>query len=1129
MGRGGAPGEGTIASNECTESTFDFADIRGTVVGAEQLRDVAAELQDEVRRVALRQLRQLVLPLMRSVRARRLRAARAAGRRAADSRIAEALQRSALLSFWPERQLQRLAAASTALTAEAGQVVIFEGESAASGIYVMMRGRAQIVKRGLGAKSVSPACPGNSVIAEVDAVQVLGDFTQLTEQPRTASAVALEESDWVVVPSAVFARELALLPERLRQRVYDEAFAKRREIMWTIFPMGHADVRRSFLFAHFSTEQLDVIVQCLQPRCYRQGDCLCHFGQSGAEMFFLRRGEVDVLVPELPSVGQGSPPLSPGMSPKAQPQQQQQQQQQQPEQSSQPRPSSPRRQSRRRSTVGMRCVKTMQRGVSFGEYSLVFGEKRSATIRARTHCDVWVLHFSNLEQCLSDSAMLERVCQAGVAQRIRFLQEQEGRTLRAIGPDGADPEGRDALLRFVQNCPLLRDVCPLPCLADVRRALTPRCCRAGEPILSSADICDRLMVITRGRALVQQNRSAEKQWVHVGECIGFTCLAEHRWAHAVLAQELCDIWELPRGRLAQILQQHGVRGRAAALTKRLLLSDLDRPPCNVTQCTPPLYPTVGSGIDPMAPPKILGFAAGESERGADADRQLAQRPAPHPRSSALDRPAQPQQQQPQGRDEQGGRHERRRQSLRLSIALTRGDCTADDALAVAGCIADELEDSLAQIQSPTRRVPSSRGDSSRSEDACGLGGPRASVGSARTPIRRGSRQSSFAEAAEGSPPQGRLRLGSIVESVQLSPRAAPASPRAGLGGRRVSVASFASGASSFAGSPARMASMRRARASVQRPSSASPHASLLRGESSPRPGSVQPPVQSPRRLRLCNSCFSVASASGGSWPGFPAESVLSTAGDAFYCSAAGSGVGVDIVFRSQGVPVQLSRVELRGAPEGSCSVRCAVVWVVPHAAIGSFFFHQYNLRRSWGHVADRPRYDAMAADAAAAAASGGRPPPPPAGFVEVATADGVGVADFEPREGALVAVLITATHGDDSNVDLGGVRLLGPMGGSPMPDGSPCSSPELVVQIPAAGRRPLALPPLGLGPSGARSAWGAPPAQEGSPRGPRSPASPFGSPRGAGSPRAAPRRTASLNSPLPRRSASRSRSRSRAD
>eukprot|EP01065_Artemidia_motanka_P015505 TRINITY_DN19289_c0_g1_i1.p1 TRINITY_DN19289_c0_g1~~TRINITY_DN19289_c0_g1_i1.p1 ORF type:complete len:1115 (+),score=230.43 TRINITY_DN19289_c0_g1_i1:67-3345(+) len=1023
-------------SGEDVPGDTSFSDIRGTLFGAGQLLDVTEELREEVERVALRQLQSLVLPLVRMARARRLRAARGGGRRGAEvSRVADALRQSPLLSFWPDEQLQRLASDATALTAEEGETVIHEGESAASGVYVLLRGRVQVVKRGVGIKSVSPSNPANTVIATLDAQQVLGDFTQLTEQPRTASVRAINECDWVVVPSASFARELAILPERVQQRVYDAAFSRRKEIMWTIFPMSFDDLRRSFLFAHFSDEQLSVIVQRLQPRCYRQGEHLCHFGTSGAEMFFLRRGEVDVLVPQLPPAGQqgGDDPDSPGgrtQSPSADGRTS-------PSafggRTSPTNPSPTRRRSTRRMSLAnaeMRCVATLPQGACFGEFSLVFGEKRTATIRAKTHCDVWILLFANLEMCFADPELSEKVRQAAVAQRLKFLRQQENKTLKCVGPDGVDREGRDALLKYAQSCPLLRETCDLKCLSDVRRALEPRCYKARDILISSSQICDRLLVLTRGRAFVQQNVREEKQFLHVGEVIGFTCLAEHRWRHAVVACEPCDVWELPRTRLAEILKQHGCLSKALALTRKLLTADPSRPPCDVSQHTPSMFPVMADA-DPMCPPKVISFAAGSSDRGAVADRQLAERSAQTEDTivRSLRQQSKPQQQNPAD-----DRQAHRRRSLRLSVALSRGEHNDDDTLAAVASLTDTFEGDLVRMTSP-QRAPA----------AAATG----SDGEAVTPVRT---------PGGGEAGDGRTRTSF----------ARPAS--SGIG-RRGSVSSVASSTVplSPAGSPARAASqLRRQRQSPSATRQASPTSNL-----SSRADTEEDVASSPgARLRLRNQHYEVGSYSGGEWPGFPIQNVLKTTGDEFHSSGAESGAAVTLSLVAKADPVALSRIEVQGTVEGSCSVQSGVVWALSSAAAASF---PLQTAEKWTTVRSRRAFDRMCSLTSSQV---------PDDYFELPEPGSTAQVDIYPaREVHTVVVQFLTTHGDDTNIDIGKIRLLGPSRAGD----------------PGSQRRRRSLPPLAVGqryqdPSHGRGgAWESPTE---SPRASPRAASPLGSPRG---------------------------------
>eukprot|EP01065_Artemidia_motanka_P026798 TRINITY_DN32034_c0_g1_i1.p1 TRINITY_DN32034_c0_g1~~TRINITY_DN32034_c0_g1_i1.p1 ORF type:complete len:1016 (+),score=219.08 TRINITY_DN32034_c0_g1_i1:389-3049(+) len=804
------------------------------------------------------------------------------------------------MSCWTDDGMKRLCDGAKHYSTGENEVVLHEGENAGSGIWVLLRGRVQVVKRAAGTKLCGARHSGNTMLAVLDAPQVVGDFTQLTEQPRTANIITVGDCDWAVIPKSLFMNELERLPPRLKQRVFDTAFARRRAIMWSMFPMEFSDLRKSFLFELFTDEQLAAMTSRLQPRCYRSGEYLCHINTQGAEMYFLRRGEVEVLVPMLQEVDKDEEKPAPAPA------------------------EEPRKKSRSKSLLHrggsfsgerqmqLRGVARPKAGACFGEFSLVFGEKRSASIRALTHCDVWVLLFSNLEMCFTDPDLRAKVRAAATRQRLKWLLAQENKTLTFIRDDGSDPEGKDALLRCIKACPVLMEVCTPKTFADIRRALEPKCYSQRDHITSSSDICDRLLVMTRGRAVVQQNRHERKQFLHTGEFVGFTCLAEHRWLHAVVAQEACDVWELPRTKLAKILKQHGVLQKTLALIKALLQSDPLHAPCDTTQATPRLFPTIADA-DPMSPPKVLGFVAGSSDRGLVAD-------------------------------------ETQRTATQVDVPETSGD---------------------PRLRSARQLEQREEGSPSRMKRLSTL-----HEGAVSTEVLQRELQKLSAESPSGSKRANIFDDDADDASSDIS----QLSPLRSAGSQRGSV---------MFGGDALGGSRRR---------SHSPFAA------SGRRGTLQP-LTGDRGLQLRNDCFTIHFYSGGEWEGFPATNMLRPSRDLFHCSAPGSGVNTDLILKTA-TPVPLSRVEVLGARGCSACVRCGLVWAARSVSdLTVQDMRPYNgcTLEDWQSVHAKT---------------------PPAGFFNVSSPEATGAVDLVPGHYGAIAIKFLSTWGDDSNVDVGAIRIL---------------------------------------------------------------------------------------------------------
>eukprot|EP01062_Namystynia_karyoxenos_P015356 TRINITY_DN15564_c0_g1_i1.p1 TRINITY_DN15564_c0_g1~~TRINITY_DN15564_c0_g1_i1.p1 ORF type:complete len:1033 (+),score=321.04 TRINITY_DN15564_c0_g1_i1:105-3101(+) len=590
-----SPVENYLRTQSPLGAPMDFARQQLVSAGARfpargVLQMMPDALRKEVVTIARERLRLRLVPLLRLWLARQRRKELNATWHE-QYKVLEVMKSSELFQLWPEHHVARLATHARRMVCSALSIVMYEGETWASGIWCLVQGTAHVLKRGATTKRVAGRHPQNAILNRLDAPAVAGDFTQVTGQPRTATILSLTDTHWGVIPSAFFHAELKRVPDSVKQKVYDVTFTKQRAVMWTMFPLTHAEMRRSFLFEHFHTEQLNNVIRRLRSRCFKSGDILCHFGDTGSHMFFLRNGRVEILIPApdaLKSV------------------------------------LAVQKQSgdRRASSVQhvplslLRCVKVLEAGSCFGEMSLIFGEKRSATVRATRHCDVFTLALPDLEKAFyEDRDLHSKVHEAASAQRNQWLKHQEviwkARSMaREVGQPSGEEEEFDELLMQISNCPVLRDVCSRACLTHLRACCSPRCVTQRSAVISSADICDRILIITRGKAIVQQTKSLQRQYLHVGEPVGYTCLAEHRWLHAVVAVEVCDVWELPRSKLIEVLKVHGCHERALRIVRALLRGDQVLL-ASLQQKTPPLFPT---SRDKNAH-KLLGYSAGTSARG----------------------------------------------------------------------------------------------------------------------------------------------------------------------------------------------------------------------------------------------------------------------------------------------------------------------------------------------------------------------------------------------------------------------------------------------------------------------------------------------------------------------------------
>ena len=124
------------------------------------------------------------------------------------------------------------------------------------------------------------------------------------------------------------------------------------------------------LFADTSSVFLHGLALVLKPAVFAAGDLIVTKGEPGAEMYFVARGEVEVL-------------------------------------------------------DGERVLSTLGEGNFFGEKSLLLAEPRSASVRARSQCDVYVLDKSDFIKVLKDHPKFARSILAAYCQRYNIVVEAE--------------------------------------------------------------------------------------------------------------------------------------------------------------------------------------------------------------------------------------------------------------------------------------------------------------------------------------------------------------------------------------------------------------------------------------------------------------------------------------------------------------------------------------------------------------------------------------------------------------------------------------------------------------------------------------------------------------------------------
>ena len=196
-------------------------------------------------------------------------------------------------------------------------------------------------------------------------------------------------------------------------------------------------------------------------------------------------------------------------------------------------------------------------GSTFGEISLVFGGRRSATVVATTACDTWVLPYAAFAPYLAND------------DSVRALLQVHAAALRAHWLDRQRWTADNPLRQALQHSALLAGASPETIDALVGAAVA-RVYPQRTLLASPSDICNRLIVIVRGKAMpVRCDVGAAFDAVCV---LGEECLASCRWSLAIASSSILDCWEVPREQLLNVLRQGGAPcvERARAYSEKIL-------------------------------------------------------------------------------------------------------------------------------------------------------------------------------------------------------------------------------------------------------------------------------------------------------------------------------------------------------------------------------------------------------------------------------------------------------------------------------------------------------------------------------------------------------------------------------
>jgi CRP-like cAMP-binding protein len=273
--------------------------------------------------------------------------------------LIDTLREVPLFAALPEAALTRLAEGARRQRYRAGEAVVREGEKGDS-LYVVLSGLLEVYMTFVGEDQDRP---------RLFAGACLGEIALLSGSPRTATVVAVVESELAEITRDLFIQVAAEYPT-LRERVHRLAEervtqSRGRQRHAGVAPETLYDLLAQVpLFADLSPAALSEVAQSVQVRQYAAGIAVVEKGTAGESFFLVLQGELEVEV------------------------------------ASRPR---------------------LEVGDFFGEMSLLFGCLRSATVRAVVDAELAEMHRQDFETLLKQYPHVRTQVRAVAEQRLQEI------------------------------------------------------------------------------------------------------------------------------------------------------------------------------------------------------------------------------------------------------------------------------------------------------------------------------------------------------------------------------------------------------------------------------------------------------------------------------------------------------------------------------------------------------------------------------------------------------------------------------------------------------------------------------------------------------------------------------------
>eukprot|EP00996_Jenningsia_fusiforme_P001332 NODE_221_length_2689_cov_30.958712_g203_i0.p1 GENE.NODE_221_length_2689_cov_30.958712_g203_i0~~NODE_221_length_2689_cov_30.958712_g203_i0.p1 ORF type:complete len:662 (-),score=125.17 NODE_221_length_2689_cov_30.958712_g203_i0:530-2515(-) len=311
----------------------------------------------------------------------------------------ESLLKHKFFEMWPRASLQNLASVMVPQAFREGEHIMTEGELGDS-MYFLDIGSVDIVIKKTESHSKSRSRTNGFIVATLESGAYFGEFALLSDEPRTATIIAKCDCLCWALTKVQFLSQLGSVGESAPLLVTLKSLSdhRRQQNMKKLYPLKPENLRRLPMFAHWPDEQLTLVIERMEPAVLHVGDVLFREGEVADAMYFLARGECEVL------------------KRKASPRQQ--------VSDDQPNCSVA-------GDLGL-SEALLRAGDAFGEIGCLFLELRSATIRCTVNSDLWRLSKVDLSDIMLSHVVLFVQSKARVNRiRAEWIQKVPAKQLVA--------------------------------------------------------------------------------------------------------------------------------------------------------------------------------------------------------------------------------------------------------------------------------------------------------------------------------------------------------------------------------------------------------------------------------------------------------------------------------------------------------------------------------------------------------------------------------------------------------------------------------------------------------------------------------------------------------------------------